>query len=224
MKRLTLFAVLAASLLAWAAPSSAKNVLLYYKADSIWARVGNLTATTGGLLSEAGKFRHSLDSTGVLRNAGNCVRFWINVVQLPNPNAVGGADTTATMFFSIRARAPNDPSNDTLAVELPTAKPQVGATLATASPLDSLTIMAPTVMGTDSTCAWNETGVQLGSPSGSTWMFGGRPGRHITFGNGYYGEKGEAVEFRWRVAGKVLPGTTPKLVFYKLWIYGTRED
>jgi hypothetical protein len=221
MKRLTL--LLAVALLAWAAPASPKGMyLVYSKTDSIWARVGNLTATTGGLLSEAAAFRHSVDSTGVLLRCGTCSRYIVEVQQLRNPNAAGGADTTATMYFQMKDHPDGVAANDSLAIEVPIRGP-VGFTSAqTTPPVDTTRILAPTMPGTDSTAAWCEYSVQLGVAS--TWLFSGRPARRFIFGSAYYGPYVANPEFRWRVAGQVVAGTTPKLVFYRLSIYCFRED
>jgi hypothetical protein len=226
MKRLTLFAVLAASLLAWAAPASAGRIaLLYYKSDSIWSRIGNTTnlaSNTSGLLSETTAFRHWRDSTGVIKNAGNCVRYWANVFQVRNPNA--SADTIGTMYLSMRDYPEFELTNDSLAVELPSRVPLGSASAEVNPPIDSTIVSIPTQLGTDSTSTWNEVAIRLGAGTGTTWYYAGRTGRRATFGNAYYGHMAANPCFFWRSAGQFAPGTTPKILYYKIYIYCYKED
>jgi hypothetical protein len=127
------------------------------------------------------------------------------------------------MYFSMRAHPENDLTNDSLTIELPIRAHFAGSSMQVNPPVDSLNVFVPTTMGTDSTCAWNEYAVRLGVATGTTWLFAGHVGRHLNFGNAYYSQVATYPSFRWRVAGQYLVGTTPKLVWYKLYIYCYKE-
>jgi hypothetical protein len=233
MKRLMLLAVLAASLLAWAAPASAgKIAILYTKTDSIWARVGYVGGTPGGaLLSEATKYRHFIDSTGVLKNCGSCTRFWAEIVQLKNPDAASGVDTVGTMYMSMRSHNDDAKTNDSLIVDLPLKAQAVSTTAESGNRMDSAFVYNPYNVGTDSTAGWNEIAVQLNpnvsllaSNSASNFMWTGHVGQIAIFGNAYYNQLAVNPSFKWRIAGKYVAGQGPRLMFYKLTIYCYKGD
>ena len=228
MKRLTL--LLAVALLAWAATSDAKTFLLYSKTDSIWARIGYTTVAgnpTGLGLSEATIYRHYVDSTGVLRNAGNCTSFWAEVVQVRGPDAV--ADSASIFVMSMRSHNPFTPDNDTLTVTLGARRAHLALQTAPgASPLlDTASVVRSGVVPTDSTLGWGEYGARItpATTANTLWQSGAMQGQRIDFLNTYNGQPLVAYfpSFRWRVIGTAL-NKWPKLVWYKLTIYCKRED
>jgi hypothetical protein len=225
MKRLTLFAVLAASLLAWAAPADATSVkFLFSKTDSIWARIGGdatTTNTSGSGLSEVGKYRHFVDSTGMLKNCGDCTRYWAEVTHNKNPNA-GGTDSATVWFVSMRNH-PGGIENDTTTIDLGRRPPPGSATVTSITPQDTAMVFLPLSYGTDSTAGWCEWSVGTTPNQGTLMYTGHRTGARIDFETAYLPRLASNPSFKWRVAGS-SGFKFPKLVFYTIRFYCQRGD
>ena len=226
MKRLTLFAVLAATVLAWAAPSYSTGVrLLYAKTDSIWGRIGVNAGTTGNLVSEASKFRHWADSVDVSRYAGSCQRYWVEIIQLKNPNAAGGADTAAVFAVQLRSRDSHYSDNDSLVVDYARRKPYwVYSQPVTNPPMDTLTFQAPIAFGNDSTLAWCEAGGRTlagGIATAYAGAISGHSGVRLEFKDELTGLPWQVArpEFKWRILANSTGTPHPKIAWYRIRIY-----